>query len=86
MTCSTCHNVHTRQRDLASLSARCLTCHKEQNCGRYAQMGEQIREKCVECHMPLQKSDVLFANFKGEQLRPLVRTHRIAVYPETGTP
>ena len=82
MNCSTCHNVHTQQRDLVALSARCLICHKVQACGKYAQMGEQIRQKCVECHMPLQRSDVLFAILDGEQLRPLVRTHRIAIYPD----
>ncbi len=32
MTCSTCHDVHAPQRDAASFSARCLTCHQVEGC------------------------------------------------------
>jgi hypothetical protein len=82
MTCSTCHNVHTPQRDVASFSQRCLTCHKAENCGRYAAMGSQILRDCVNCHMPLKKSDQIVLDTQGVQVNPQVRTHRIAIYSD----
>ena len=39
MTCTTCHDVHTQQRDVAYFSERCLTCHKAESCGKYAPLG-----------------------------------------------
>ena len=82
MTCSTCHDVHRQQRDLAALSARCLTCHAVASLGKTHPAVEAIATRCVDCHMPLQKSQVLFSNSSGQRLTPLVRTHRIAIYPD----
>ena len=82
LTCSACHNVHVQQRDTTSFSARCLTCHQVKACGKFAQMGQTIRTRCVDCHMPAQNSDVLFSNSEGERLTPLIRNHRIAIYVE----
>jgi hypothetical protein len=83
MTCSTCHDVHTVQRDAAAFSPRCLSCHQPQQCGEYPKMGEQIAKDCVNCHMPLQESKVLFSNTNGKKIVPMVRNHRIAIYPES---
>lgn len=80
MTCTTCHNVHKTQRDVASYSVHCLSCHKAEDCGEHAKLGNQIANNCVDCHMPLQKSEVLVSDTHGHQLAPLVRNHRIAVY------
>jgi len=82
MTCSTCHDVHTTQRDAASFSQKCLTCHKAEACGKFAALGPSIAKDCVSCHMPLQESQTLIAYSKGGQLKPKVRNHQIAIYPD----
>jgi hypothetical protein len=43
-------------------------------------MGDQIVRNCIDCHMPLQESRVLFSNTGGKKLTPMVRNHRIAIY------
>jgi hypothetical protein len=87
MTCSTCHNVHTPQRDADAFSPYCLNCHQPAKCGKFATMGAQIAGKCITCHMPLQRSVVLFSEVDGQELHPTVRNHHIGIYPEaTATP
>jgi hypothetical protein len=86
MTCTTCHDVHTPQRDAASFSPHCLTCHEAKQCGEYARLGDKIASDCVDCHMPVQQSKVLFSNTNGKHLVPLVRNHRIAIYPDAHMP
>jgi hypothetical protein len=86
MTCSTCHNVHTPQQNAAAFSTTCLSCHKAQQCGQFKTLGAKIAGNCVDCHMPLQKSQVLFSELNGEELQPLVRNHQIAIYPSTAAP
>jgi hypothetical protein len=80
LTCTTCHNVHTVQRDAAAFSSHCLGCHQPKQCGEYAKLGEQIVRNCIDCHMPLQNSSVLFSNTNGKKLTPKVRNHRIGIY------
>jgi hypothetical protein len=80
MTCVTCHNVHTVQRDAAAYSHYCLDCHQAKQCGKFATLGEAITKDCVDCHMPLKKSNALFSNANQQTLQLPVRTHRIAVY------
>lgn len=80
MTCSTCHDVHKPQLDAAAFSPHCLSCHQPTQCGEYGKMGEEIVHNCIDCHMPLQESRVLFSNTGGKKLTPLVRNHRIAIY------
>jgi hypothetical protein len=81
LTCSTCHDVHEPQEDAAAFSSRCLTCHQPKQCGEYPKLGQQIVRNCIDCHMPLQESRVLFSNTNGKKLVPKVRNHRIAIYP-----
>jgi hypothetical protein len=81
LTCTTCHDVHTTQRDAASFSSRCLTCHQPKQCGEYPKLGDQISTNCIDCHMPLQESHVLFSNTNGKKLQPKVRNHMIGIYP-----
>ena len=83
MSCSTCHDVHRPQRDASAFSARCLACHKMETCGLYRKIGGQIADKCVDCHMPNQQSNLIVSDSNGRQVRPKVRTHWIKVYPET---
>ena len=85
MTCLTCHNVHAEQRDPTALSGRCMACHQEQSCGLFPKRGHAIAGRCVDCHMPLQESSAIVSSFNGKQERAVVRTHLIAVYPDTAT-
>jgi hypothetical protein len=81
LTCSTCHNVHQTQETADAFSSHCLQCHQVQACGRYRQLGQAIRGRCVECHMPIGQSQVLTAAAQGETFHARMRTHRIAIYP-----
>ena len=81
MTCSTCHDVHQTQRDPAALSARCLTCHHAESCGEFAKMKEKLKGNCVNCHMPVQPSNVIISNQNSKPTRAMVRSHWIKIYP-----
>ena len=80
LTCTTCHDVHEEERNAASFSPKCLSCHEAKQCGEYPKIGDQIIRNCIDCHMPLQNSSVLFSNTNGKKITPTVRNHRIAVY------
>jgi hypothetical protein len=82
LTCSTCHDVHTTQVDAASFSSHCLSCHQPRQCGQFGKVGDQIARNCIDCHMPLQESRVLFSNTNGKKLMPKVRNHRIGIYAD----
>jgi hypothetical protein len=84
LTCSTCHDVHRTQENADAFSRHCLSCHDVHACGRFKQMGEAIRGKCIECHMPVGKSMVLTSQSSGQLLQAQLRTHRIAIYPQAG--
>ena len=81
MTCSTCHNVHVRQRELGNFSEKCLACHKVESCGLFPKRGRSLAGKCVDCHLPNQTSNVIFSTHDGARIRPKVRNHWIKVYP-----
>lgn len=82
MTCSTCHNVHEKQENATSFSRHCLECHKMQACGRYRALGQAIRTRCVDCHMPLEESAKITSDSGGGTLHALLRAHQIKIYPE----
>jgi Cytochrome c554 and c-prime len=86
MTCVTCHNVHQVQRDAASFSKSCLNCHKAQQCGKFATMGAQIVNNCIDCHMPLRESQALFSNSNNQMIQLPVRDHDIAIYADSPSP
>jgi hypothetical protein len=86
MSCATCHNVHQVQRDAGSFSARCLQCHRPEACRIFPQFGQKIVAGCVNCHMPVQQSNLIISNSNGTQARPFLRTHWIKIYAENQTP
>jgi hypothetical protein len=86
MTCTTCHNVHTPQRDLAAFSKRCLSCHAPASCGRFATLGDAIAQNCINCHMPRQETNLILFDRKGPKARPRMRNHWIKVYADAATP
>jgi hypothetical protein len=80
MTCSTCHDVHVRQREAGEFSQKCLACHKVESCGLFPRRGRAIVGKCVDCHLPNQTSNVIHSTHDGVRIRPKVRNHWIKVY------
>ena len=86
MTCTTCHDVHRQQRDAASFSGTCLSCHKAESCGEYRTLGQRIAEDCVSCHMPLQRTEQIVFDDNGTPVKPSIRNHRIAVYAKSSAP
>ena len=80
MTCSTCHDVHVRQREVTNFSEKCLACHKVESCGLFPKRGRAIVGKCVDCHLPNQTSNVIVSTHDGTRITPKVRNHWIKVY------
>ncbi|MEO6963703.1 MAG: multiheme c-type cytochrome [Puia sp.] len=88
MDCSSCHNVHrTELNDPVLFSSRCITCHQEKGpdtCTLIPPKGLVLRDDCVDCHMPLLPSKKIFLQMDdpSKSTPDLVRTHRIAIYPD----
>ena len=80
MTCSTCHDTHVRQREVADFSEKCLTCHKIESCGLFPKQGRAIVGKCIDCHMPNQTTNVIVSTHDGARIAPKVRNHWIKIY------
>ena len=85
MTCSTCHNVHTVGAAASSYSVRCLSCHRWESCGEAHRLGSSIQKRCVDCHMPLQRTNVIVATTAGQRIQATMRTHWIKVYRTSGS-
>lgn len=79
MTCLTCHNVHEVQHDTAAFSKQCLSCHKPETV-MFPRQGHQPASNCIDCHMPLQETDLIVFDQNGKKARPKVRSHWIKVY------
>jgi Cytochrome c554 and c-prime len=88
MTCSSCHNTHTMERnDKQLFSQRCMSCHTEANhnfCTMLPTIGASIKINCIDCHMPVKNSQQLMVQEAGkENTTPaLVRSHLIGIYKE----
>jgi hypothetical protein len=81
MTCTTCHDLHTPEREPAAYSEKCLQCHKDRECGEFAKLGNKIRENCVDCHMPVQDSNLILSDVGGKPVKAQMRNHWIKAYP-----
>jgi hypothetical protein len=86
MTCSTCHDVHQPQHGAAAFSTHCLKCHNMETCGEFPKLGNKIAVACVNCHMPVQPSNLIISNSNGKQTRAMVRNHWIKIYSAPLTP
>jgi len=86
MTCSTCHDVHGPERPAASYSEKCLSCHKWQSCGVAKTMGHRIASNCIDCHMPVEPTNVIVSDTAGKLVRARMRNHWIKVYPAAHLP
>ena len=83
MSCSTCHDVHTAERPAAAYSDRCLTCHQWQSCGVAKKIGPRSADNCIDCHMPVQATNVVVSETAGKVTRATMRNHWIKVYPDS---
>ena len=81
MTCLTCHNVHTVQHDANEFSQRCLSCHKPGS-AMFPKQGHQVASNCIDCHMPMQETNLIVFDQDGKKARPKVRSHWIKVYSQ----
>jgi Cytochrome c554 and c-prime len=86
MTCTTCHDVHAPERVAASYSEKCLQCHQDRDCGEFVKLGAKIRQNCIDCHMPVQDSNLIVSDLNGEQIKARIRNHWIKVYPTGQNP
>ena len=83
MNCSTCHDVHKTEPDLAAMSQHCLSCHKVEASATHAKVGAEIAKNCIDCHMPTLESKVVSLDVNGQKVRPRFRTHWIKIYSES---
>ncbi len=86
MSCSTCHDVHTTGQSLESYSLKCLSCHTWQSCGMSRKMGHEIMNKCIDCHMPIEETNVIVSQTAGQVVHAKMRNHWIKVYPDLSMP
>jgi hypothetical protein len=86
MTCSTCHDTHAPEKVAASYSVKCLSCHGWQACKAAKSIGLRAKSNCIDCHMPVEKTNVIVSQTAGEELHAAMRNHWIKVYPEARLP
>ncbi len=79
MTCSTCHGTHKAESTQLFIE-QCKSCHQQVKHTVDINTGGN---NCISCHMPLRPSKSLDFNNEKEahNIRYMLRTHRIAVYP-----
>ncbi len=88
MDCSSCHNVHSNEgNNLALYSQRCITCHsgvQHLTINLPPEKKIVFNSNCIDCHMPLLPSrKIILSVGNSQDVAPyLVRTHRVAIYPE----
>lgn len=84
MTCATCHNPHQQERgNQALFSDRCRECHQTQDCIEFPDLGVAIQNRCIECHMPARRDDVVSVHTSdGKTVTPLLRDHYIRGWPD----
>jgi Cytochrome c554 and c-prime len=85
LTCLTCHDVHTVQHDVAAFSNQCLGCHKPDT-AMFPKQNHQAASNCIDCHMPLQETNLIVFDQNGKRARPKIRSHWIKVYAGTSSP
>ncbi len=83
MSCSTCHDVHTTGQSAESYSLKCLSCHQWQSCGMSKSLGHQIANNCINCHMPIEETNVIVSKSAGQVVHAKMRNHWIKVYANT---
>lgn len=84
--CSSCHNTHVNENNLALFSQKCMNCHQPSTktyCKLTDTTGFRLVDNCVDCHMPELPSKKIFMQVSSSYTgftNDLVRTHQIKVY------
>jgi hypothetical protein len=86
MSCTTCHNVHSRRQSAEFYSQKCLTCHQWQSCGLSKTLGQKIVNQCVHCHMPTEETNVIVSQTAGQVVHATMRNHWIKIYANMRLP
>lgn len=86
MSCSTCHDVHNISQPATTYSGKCLNCHEWKSCGVSGKLGHQIVDKCIDCHMPVEETNVIVSQTAGEVVHAKMRNHWIRVYADKPLP
>jgi hypothetical protein len=81
MSCSTCHDVHGAEKPATSYSAKCLDCHEWKSCGVSKKLGQAIVKNCIDCHMPVEETNVIVSETAGHVVKAKMRNHWIKIYP-----
>src|SRR5213082_2901878 len=82
MSCSTCHDVHRPERDVARFAQKCLACHQTGQHPMADEIAGRMMTSCIDCHMPNRKSNAIQINTPGKQAALYYRTHEIGIYRE----
>ncbi len=88
MTCNSCHNAHNNESGQTVLfSQRCIACHTAEHvgdCKMTNTIGTTIKNNCVDCHMPLEKSMAVVVLLQGAEVPTpaKMRSHYIRIYPD----
>lgn len=86
--CSSCHDVHVNEaNNIALYSQRCTTCHagvQHTTINLPPEKKILFNSNCIDCHMPLLPSRKIVLSIGNSQniVSYLVRTHKVAIYPE----
>jgi Cytochrome c554 and c-prime len=85
LTCNSCHNVHTTERDnMKIFSQRCMNCHQQVQhsfAAKSAELQNAVQNNCIDCHMPLKPSKAITMLTNQQRTLPdNIRTHLVTVY------
>lgn len=63
LTCTTCHNPHSKPSATEAATmyrATCLSCHEEQSCGETQEkrLAKNLADNCISCHMPSTNTEI----------------------------
>jgi len=79
MTCLTCHSVHENEKNkVVNFSNRCMTCHTEANntfCSFKKLTSSQLKQNCIQCHMPEKNSNAIRMLLQGESTPTPAKMH-----------
>lgn len=82
MDCNTCHSPHANERgNLKMFNAKCISCHSHKNndCGLTENTDAHNMNNCIDCHMPLSKSNSLKIQNENGLVQVKVRSHFIQI-------
>jgi hypothetical protein len=57
--CAQCHGGIGESAGAFSYVEKCQECHTDSDCGKFAKLGARIRDNCIDCHMPVQESNLI---------------------------